>query len=549
MPRFPVKAGVAILPFEGIGLVRQKAETEGAKVVVTIEAGGTLWRQTWSEGALWWDEAAVEYRAFSWGGAWAPGPYDVDPGWSVGQYRLRAVRTTEVGEAVVPSSEEIEKGALQNIFLRPPQEELRRFVLGRLEKYFSGEELGRLQVWHFGPEYGPPRKGTTRRAEGPVEQVQPVASDPRFEGFVTRLLCRHEGMVSPTAVRAERQEQRTILVVSDINRVEHRLTLDGQHLESRTTAGPEAGPVRYQPGERRIEIGRRGETTFCREADRIFALGKDGRELWRHQVPANAVVTEGRHDNVGLPLLSSPQLVRWKDSEFIICGIGQRTVQIGMGISYQPAGGGVLALGFDGKVMYDLGKEYCEELLVVDREQAPPMAVGLFARATPTKGGFAFDHQPFLAAVDATTCEELWRADLPVEPDRYHLDTWDVQRLRAAVGRAGPTGIILSTGDTRIFGLDGKALGMIGGFWTVGAADFDSDGELELVGYTEKPRYGQCGRLGIASASLGGRTLWTGPPGRWECSQIVDLDGDGWMEILAVRVDTPRAVAVFGKRP
>jgi hypothetical protein len=343
----------------------------------------------------------------------------------------------------------------------------------------------------------------------------------------------------------ERQGQKTVLLVTDANRAECRLTLGGDVLDFK--AGPGSGPRprsdRYGTG--RFEIGRSGEATLVREADRILALGPDGQELWRYQVPAAEPAARGaRRPQVGLPLLSSPHLVRWKDREFVVCGVGQRTVMIGMGIHYRPLGGGVLALNTDGTKLYQGHLGYCEEIVVVERRAAPPVAVGLFVRVTPGENRYRPDQQPFLVALAATTGRELWRAEFPKVKDRYYARRPDEEKLHVAGGGGVPVFVIVNGDDATLFGLDGKRAGEIDGVWVVAAVDLDSDGQPEVLGYRKKQRYRQCGRLVIASPD--GRTLWTGPEGNWEYHGAVDLDGDGWLEVLAIRSDGPRTVAVFG---
>lgn len=544
MPRFPVREGVSLVPFEWIGLVRQEAREHEGKIVVTIEAPRTLWKQTWSEGEPWWDEASVEYESSDYRGAWCPSPYDVDPGWGMRRHRLRAVRTKDLGDAVPPSAAEIEKSALKGYRHRPPNDEIAAFLLERAEKHFSGEALAILQAQLLGKPYRRGGRDERAKADKPEPVTKPRAADRRFAGFVLRTLWHppeKEKARWPNKVLIDRG----CLHVMGLNNWHWRVSADGELLESARWSGrAEMVRVDYR-GTGRVEIGLAGETTFVREADRIVALDSQGREVWRHQVRTD-LPAEGNRRH-GLPFLADPRLVRVEDRDLIVCGVGHRTVGIGMGVWYSPLGGGILALNTQGEKVYGNQLGYCEELELLERPGQSPVIVAILVRVSYVGNRYRPEESPFLSAFDALTGQELWRADLPSEKDRSLLRRFGTRRLFIAEERGRQPFVVVNAERATIFALDGTKIGQAEGVWAAGLSDLDSDGKAEIIGYRSKRTHDRGGQLVVTD--LNGKTLWTGPKGRWQYQGAEDLDNDGWKELLAIREGVCRAVAVFGRAP
>ncbi len=392
------------------------------------------------------------------------------------------------------------------------------------------------------PEAAQAKKIVGRLKPDYAERLQKQHTENPYAAFRTRSLWRPANR-TPWDVSVEQCDKGANILVWGSAGGLWFITPDGEELELPKSPKPGKRLKSNRHGTAGMEFARKGETAFVKEADRIVARKTSGEEFWRFTVPARQYGS-GRGYPKGLPVLAGPHLVKCPEGERIVCGVGQRTVQIGMGIRYGPAGGGLLALDTKGKVVYEKEVTYCDSLTVVPRKGKTPIAVGLFFK--PSRPGNCWDAKGkwFLAAFDASTGSGLWEKPIAYTAKRFR--TSRTNRLFTAANAPNSYRIVLSLGGIRVFDVEGKQLMHIGAPEVELLVDFDSDGVDEIVA-CRKVDYYAGGALSILA--LDGCTLWEGPPGRWVARAAEDLDGDGWKELIAIREYRLRAVAVFGRLP
>ncbi len=646
LPRFPVREGVEIVPFDGIGLVRQEARMEDGKVAVRMLAGRkTVWQQTWRKGEPWWDKAKLEYESRSWGGSWCPGPYDVDPDWQMGMFRIEAERIEPPAELSLPSAEEVEKRAIKRIsrYAQSLDEDLATLIHRRLPDLFSGKELEQLQAtWKRRIDWDKPRKGPT--ADEAVEAVKTLLAgndaqaalkkldelshlihgelfaelkaeallangDAQMAADILKWLPRRGPEASAKArlleARAWRKcsnnelallaalellrdqpdspEAAQAKAIADRLKPEHGeklrkylkdnpymlfrlrsywpegavpidqvhlkpskeggriliwdgycwrccLTPDGAEVELPRGLKPLKNREKDHHGTASVEFARKGDTVYVREADRIAARNTKGKEIWRYQVAAKPNKELHWNDRMGLPYLANPHLIHCPEGDRIVCGVGQRTVFFGMGVSYSPVGGSLLALDLNGKKIWEKEAGHCEALTIVPRKDKAPVAVGLFAGTTGILAGF-----------DTSTGETLWEEEFSHNEIRFRGQETRLL-FTAKFGKDSHRIIFSHNGDVRIMTSRGKKVAQLEGFQVEAVADFDSDGTDEILLSTGK-RGDYWGKPWIVD--LNGKTLWRINTGSWRVCGAADLDNDGWLEIVAEK----GGIAVFGRLP
>ena len=400
---------------------------------------------------------------------------------------------------------------------------------------------------HVGSTEAAAARTTMRRLnrhEGRLNEAR--ERDPYFEFCLRSLWHPRTGHGEPYGVRVDRSDGAAVLSVWDHNRRRWRISPDGQELDPpEIVNSPRPGQRRWGHASARIEICRKGEAVYVREADRLVAEDPDGKEIWRHTVVSKFPDDVGQHSR-GLPRLTDPTMIHCPGGDRIVCGIGHRTVMIGMGIYYRPLGGGLLVVDLAGKLVYQKEAGYCEALAAVSRKGRSPMVVGLFLKRDLSAKRRELKGEWFVAAFDAWTGEGLWKTTVLNREERYRQ--WrHAKPLLLLSGNTGSRRIAVSLGDLTLLDLEGYQVGAKEGVEAQEVADIDRDGIEEIIGCRRKSHYDRAGRLYILDPS--GETRWESPPGRWSVCCIEDLDGDGWEELLALREYPCRAVAIFGKFP
>ena len=384
--------------------------------------------------------------------------------------------------------------------------------------------------------------GRLRRHAGDLREAR--RRDPYF-GFCLRSLWYPKtGHLKPSGIRVDRTDGVAALAVWDFNWWRWRISPDGDELdppEIVNTPRPDRGRWRNDPG--RAEICREGGVVFAKEGDRLIAEDAHGKELWRYTVVSRPP-GDMRRLQMGLPRLTDPTALRRPGGRRIVCGVGHRTVSIGMGVYYSPVSGGLLAIDLAGKLVYQKEVGYCEALTIVSRGERNPMAIGMFLERDTSAKRWEFRGEWFVAAFDALTGRELWRSALSCEEKQYRQ--WrHTKPLLLLSGNADSRRIVVSLGGITLLDLEGHKIGAKEGVEVQQIADLDRDGTEEIIGCRRRYSYDSAGRLYILD--LDGDTRWESPPGRWSVCCIEDLDGDGWKELLTIRKSDPDAVAIFGR--
>ena len=365
LPKFPVREGVEIFRCRGLGLIQQKARVAEGKVRVEVLAGGqVVWRQTWSGGEPWWDEAEMSCGMLDSRDWEAP-----ILGWGEGRYTWCAKRAGRSDVVSPESGLKLEREALEQTARASVRARFWPLALARLPELFSGEKLAALQAkWRGEP--GEPE------APAPATRAQPASTKSRapaeggaehrsqgsgpFSDFRLRSVWRpSKGLRELDDLRVERSGRGATILVHGYAKWRWRITPDGRELKPPDDAEPPTRdllelwwPVR-RPRAARTEFARRDDTVFTTHADRLIAERASGGTLWVYKAPTRAPrkKLKGAHmSGAGIPHLADPQLVRCSEGDRIICGVGQRTVWVTMGICYGPAGGGLIAMDLTGKV-------------------------------------------------------------------------------------------------------------------------------------------------------------------------------------------------------
>lgn len=328
------------------------------------------------------------------------------------------------------------------------------------------------------------------------------------------------------------------------------------------------GRVHNRSSANDVQFGRKNGLILAKEGDRLVAKSEGGTEVWRYTVApelpdapsdrASARPGSGgpglsaqrpeavRRDRLGLSHIADPHLVTGAHGDRVICGVGHRTVSIGMGLWYGPIGGGVLVIDLGGKRVYEKEVAYCEALAVVPGKGRSTMAVGLFLKPDRAGERWKSSGEWFVAGYDVKTGNELWWA--PLLHREQHYRRWrQAPPLSVAASRDGSQSIVVSLGSVWTYSLRGERTGQIEGAEVDLIADFDSDGTDELVVCRRARAHDTGGELSIVN--LKGNTLWQAPPGSWAACAVRDLDGDGWKELLASGRSPCYARAVFGRAP